>query len=501
MTLREVAAVTTDRQEYGRYARHTSQGDLGKIVVTGHGIDGDPGDPLVFTLTNGRTGRVIARKVIAYDPELDDEESVTFDLETDCLDEFSVYRAAHGVYFARVAELTSPTYTPPDVFTDSDPFAIRIVTSVELQDRWLFGVDLTDGRHLIADDTDIPGVTVTAAHGIQEGGYPLQYVASTKKLRLGQQIAGQVFYGPPATLEAGKTEYVVWSYTLDGWITVRAIWASLPSSGTTAGYALLRPASLASGALGLSGALGVHLDNAAEAWQSVVGLTVPLEPWTVGTDIMVAWYAAWQAEHPDLARIVFDRTGLSPENWNDPKTRSRGPVIQLPGRRILKLHRLNGFYNSSPVLTIDTDSWWVTDPYNGNVSIVPSISARLPAGPTLTSFSTLFGTGFAWSGSYVANFWQFAFTHGLKDLWLGAGVLIREAIARSALLPIYLQAGRAAQGIYASENFNRDGVSLSRQYTSGQMGLYSGEIAQHDAWVKANESRIKRQIVGIVAQW
>jgi hypothetical protein len=500
MTITAFSGCRTDRSEYGRYARSTGRGDLTKITVTATGIDGDPGDIVVYSLVNQASGRVIARAEQSYDSALSDENSVTFAIE-DCVDEWGIFRAVRGVYVARVAHLTTPAYLEPTVYADSAPFRIRVVTAAELRDRWLFGVRLGDYNRLVADDTGIPGVAITGATGIQEGGYPLRWHVADRSLAFGSEVGGIPAYGPPqAGIPASGThDFVLWNDALDGYVFVRVDAAALPATdvegGIGGGVALLRPAELT------DDDLGRHLDIAAERWQAIVSLAVPIEPWTVGTTLAQAAIRAVEANDPARAKLPFDRAGVSPEPWRDSKAR-QGPTIQLPGRRVKRLHFLAGYYNTGRVLDFDIADWWTLDEYNGNAHFVPNLSARLPAGPILIPLGVggaMYG-GTLFARDYVPNFWHFAFTHGLDDLRHGAGALLREAIAREALVPIYLLAGRAAQSVYASESFNRDGVGLQRAYSAGQMGVYSGEILAHDAWVKANQSGIAKQIHGIIVQ-
>lgn len=493
MTVRAFSGVVTDRVEYSRYLRSSEVGDLGVVVVTAKGIDGDPGDPLVFTLVNTDNGRVVARKVIEYDPMIDDEETVAFDLEKDCLDEWKIFRAIRGRYVARVSDLPDPAYADPGVAAESAAWRIRIVSVQELRERWLFGVALRDERRLVADQTRIAGVRVTDSEGIQEGGYPLRYIAATGLLMIGSDYGGIPSFGDGVDVRAGG-EFTLWMDSSDAYAVVRVDAAALPTSGTADGKALLRAARMT------DATLGTHLDNATEAWQGVIGLTVPLEPWTIGTDIAVAVRQAKEAADPALARLPFDRTGVSPSPYDNPKIVTEGPFIDLPGRRVLRLHEIVGYYNTSPVLLLDTPDWWVVHPYNGTATIVPSFSARLPAAPVLAGFAAIGGYPYAgFVPRKVENFWHYSFTHGLADLHRGAGEMIREAIARTAIQPIMLSAGRGMQSAFASESFNRDGVSLSRNYTGGQLGLYSGEITAHSQWVKDNRFRIRRLIVGIVS--
>jgi hypothetical protein len=495
MAITAFSGCRTDRAEYGRYARATSAGDLGRITVTAAGIAGDPGDIVVYSLINQATGRVIARREQGYDSALSDENSVTFDIE-ECVDEWGIFRAVRGVYVARAAHLTSPASLEPTVYADSIPFRIRVVTVAELRDRWLFGVRLTDYNTLVADDTGIPGVTVTGATGIQEGGYPLRWRVADRALALASEVCALPSYGPPkvGVPASGVRTYTLWNDALDGYADVRVDAAALPSVDTD-GYLLLRPAALP------DAVIGAHLDTAADRWQAVVSLAVPIEPWTVGTTLAQAALLAMEANDPTRPRLPFDRSGVSPEPWRDAKTR-RGPTIQLPGRRVKRLHFLAGFYNSGKVLDFDIADWWTLDEYNGNAHFVPNLSARLPAGPILIPLGI---GGVAYGGAlfaqnFVPNFWHFAYTHGLDDLRHGAGSTLREAIAREALIPVYLLAGRAAQGVYASESFSRDSVGLQRGYSAGQMGVYSAEILAHDAWVKANQAAIAKQIHGIIVQ-
>lgn len=489
MAVTAIGEVSVDRTEYSRYWRWGQEGDQGVIRVTATGIVRDnPNDPLVFQIIAVNTGRVVAERSLTT---AGSEVTTGFDLETDCKDADGIYRAIHGRYYARVGP-PSPDPLTPVGGVESRDFPVRLVAVSELKSKYLAGISLRDERRLVAGDTRIPGVTIVVAEGIQEGGYTLDYTPSPPNLVL-HSTRGDLG-GPPMLLVQGRDD--LWNTEMDGYLTVQVDLAALPTTART-GFALLKPATLD------DETIGGHVDAAVETWQALVGLSCPLEPWTVGTEASAAAVAKTNVGKWPRDQVVFDRVGVAPEPWDSPKVTSRGPVIQLPGRRVLKLHHLGGYYNQTNVLEFDTLTWLVVDQYNGNLSLVPSAGSIYPAALGLMrSWGTSLATA-PWGvvSDHVDNFWHYSYTHGLGDLWRGHGAVVREGIARQASMMTLLLAGRAAQGVYASESVNRDGVSLSRQYTGGQMGVYSAEIGAHDAWIKDRASRVRKGLIGIQVQW
>jgi hypothetical protein len=170
-------------------------------------------------------------------------------------------------------------------------------------------------------------------------------------------------------------------------------------------------------------------------------------------------------------------------------------IIDLPLRRVIKLHEFGGYFRGNNSIALDPPSLTV-DHFNGYVHITLGVLSGTVTGPL--GVGLIMG-GMAGNLNSLGQFWQFAATSGLDPKEnMQAIRTIREAIMRVAQTDLLLQVGRAQAGISASEVFNRDGSSYSRQFSQGQFGLYSDLIAANQAWWQTDFKALKKQVVGIV---
>lgn len=475
MAITALSIPTVDREEYSRYERHTPEGDRGTIVATIGGTASD-GAVAYFALLNERNGRRVATKPGTFAAN---RATVTFDLEADCKDEDGIYRAVQGSYHVTVTD-TDPRVTPLAwAFNSaSRSFRIALVTATSFRQRYLGGIDLEIRGLLSPEVRGITGVVGSLARSVEWGGYPLAWDHTAHTLRYNR--------GPATVIDMGATTPKVYDLpneTLDGLIRVTiADPAGLPVADVAPapqgpGYAWIDHATLD------DDFLRSHLADATRLWGAYLD-PVSIEPKQVSTEQLADKYP------------YADDPTWSSEPWEQPKSITRGPEVRLGGQRVIKVHSLYGYYNTTLVLTIDA-TWRVADDYNGLVIFVPAANAKYPASTAaLGIFGGLIGPGYL--ADYVEDFWQFAFTFGMRDLHDGLGALIRAGIEHTAALNILGIAGRAWQGNLASESFSRDGLSLSKQYTSGQLGLYSDLLTMHQTWLTANQALIKHRVVGIV---
>ena len=204
----------------------------------------------------------------------------------------------------------------------------------------------------------------------------------------------------------------------------------------------------------------------------------PVEPRTVAT------------ERYDGEEVDEIADGVSYER---PMTQGNWFIIELPYRMVLKVDRLEGYFNRSKITTVDR-SWISMDKKTGQIELVPSNSAMINwilYGPTFAHYLY----GYQW----IPEFWHFKLTYGLQDLATGSRAVVREAIAKKAALDLLVVAGQAYKAGYSSESTSRDGISDSQSYTASAVyGIYSATTDEYKKWLYKNvqNGSLKRKLIG-----
>jgi hypothetical protein len=223
-------------------------------------------------------------------------------------------------------------------------------------------------------------------------------------------------------------------------------------------------------------------------------LNVRLEPQTLETE--------------DLTSAFYDSTKFSDE-YVPADTYYRGDWygrwfhLKLPHPWILKVHRLDAFFNTSRVATIQIDNWIVINRMAGAVEFVPKTGALLSwvfYGVPSFAFMTTF--------SHIPSFWHYRLTCGLPDLRLdNYRQRARDVVAKLAAMDALVQAGLASAPGLASESTSRDGVSESRSYATGPGGRYSMVWKVHHDFLFGEDgtsgqgsefAELKKKLLGLV---
>ncbi len=466
MAITSITAVAVDQAEYSRYYRTPIAAvDYGLITATVTGVTGLVGDILYVALVSPRYG-VVATKAYSLATTA---QVATFDLDIDCLDEDGIYRAAQGSYTVVAAN----TADLAGVHKASAPFLITVAHAEELKNVWLGTIPLNVEHTRSVTIEGITGVVGTTTREVQRGGYPITWDVSDRALSWDG--------GPPYLVGLGVTSPIkarLWNRTLDQTIDVAIDPTAVPASDVLNGYVFVDWGQIADTKL--------RADLSTAYAYLITNLLVPLEPQYVCTPLL-------KAQYPYAVRIVDAPEFRRASGITQPTT------IDLPIRRVLRLHEIGGWYGTGQSVVL-SDTMLTVDAFNGSVQITPGYVPFYPAPTPLTVTGGYLGLGGGYYGNRnLPGFWQFAATWGLPNLRDdSAAGTVREGILRYAAVTALLVAGRAQTSLVASEAFNRDGASYSRNYTGGQYGLYSDMIQEHLQWFGENSLKmLRRRLIGI----
>lgn len=149
--------------------------------------------------------------------------------------------------------------------------------------------------------------------------------------------------------------------------------------------------------------------------------------------------------------------------------------VKFPTNNILKVWRLDGFFQSSRALTVDISQWLTMNKKGGEVEFVPKYGAIL-------SFQFYGVPFFAYMHQFdfIPSFWHYRLTVGLEDLKNSVDrARVREALLRWAAMDALILAGTASAPGLIGESTARDGVSESRSYAQGPGGRYANIVTMH----------------------
>jgi hypothetical protein len=467
-----IATVTLDRQEYSRYYRNVSTlaGDMG-LIVAQVAASGQVGDDLHCWIVQRRTGRVVARKAVDLAGAVTE---VTFDLDLDCNDADGIYRATHGQYVLVASSLPLDDTTGGGIALASAPFVVTPASVTELKEIWLPSTSLTLGSTIEPTVQGLAGAVGVGARDVQRGGYPLTWNATARTLAWGDtEYAG---YGPAVVVPSSGPAYTVdlWNRTIDQTMTLALTPADLPGVDTL-GYVMCDFPDLK------DEMMRRHLDTALAEMARIAH--VPLEPRLVCTRALRDSYPL--AEKKDATGVTY-------------RASSRGVRFSSGFRRVLAVHEVAGYANRDRVTQYGPE-WVNWDDYTGEIFLQPGMSITMPTAVAGRPFGGGFAAGSA--GGPIQQYWQFALTHGLADLYDEAPAVARQGILRYAAIMVLLQAGHATVGVVTSSDFGRDGTNYSNAYAGGQWGVYSDMIGEHVRWFDNNVGpegrKLRHQLVGV----
>lgn len=473
MTLSSIGPVAVPAGEWSRYytspATSVGGATCASVVPATAIVGGTLGDSVYAMLRNRATGRVVSTKTLVL-AGASQSLTASFDLKTDCLDADGIFRAVQGEYEVIFADAATAPYLLSNV---SNAFTIVLVGAGELRDLYLGNINLRDENLLRISVEGVTGVVGGTTREVQRGGYLLRWNVTDRTLEWGDYASGD--YGPPLRVPLTGAAYFAraWNHTMDQTVDLTITPTALPG-GDVNGYLYVDYYTLDDGFI-------ANQIKYAYAYVNTM-LGVPIEPRLFATNLL-------------LATTPYVESVTDAQPYRRPNVGGKPILIDLPLRRVLKLHSFGGYFRGSKTISLDPLSLTL-DEFNGYIHITLGVVAGTVAGPLAAG---LIMGGLGGMVNSLGQFWQFAATAGLSHLNLDEdGRMVREAVMRVAQTNVLLQVGRAQAGTATSEVFNRDGSSYSRQFSQGQYGLYSDIIGWNVQWWQQDFMRLKKRIVGIV---
>lgn len=444
-------AVRVAGTEFSRYGYNASNFVPVTIATTGEA----DGVVATFTFVREDWNTSLASKTASI---ISGKAKATFDVAKDFFDSDGIYRAKMGNYHV--------TVTLPDATTaNSASFWVSPVTVRELKDKWLRGVDLLASNILEPQNrpfASLTGVDVVNASTTQfKGIFALAWTAGS---------TNTLSWDGGAAYVVDLTQPVINVQLINGkqnaYVEVQIIPDLLPVGSVTENvildYAEIEDSVLQS--------------FLTDAYQDIQGrIFVALEPTNYDT------------ERP--GDTSYDSTVFTDE-YVDPLTYYRDNffpldkflAVRFPAPWIFHngMKRLEAFFNSSKIASIDITQWIVNmqKKNTGLVEFVPKVSATL-----IFAWFTTAGLAFLTRWGSIPSFWHYRLVAGLPDMQNEGRGRVRSAIARRAAIEALVLAGLASAPGLTGESTSRDGVSQSRSYAQGQGGKYSQIVAQHQMFL------------------
>lgn len=352
------------------------------------------------------------------------------------------------------------------------PFLVSLIPVEEFKRKWIFGLSLeaSDILGLVVPLRVITGVTYEdSSQTMPPGAYTLLFTP-------GSPATLSLDGGTTVTiLPTGIQHVVLVEACNNAWIKLRVDPAKLPIS-TTSEVMVLDRAKMD------DESLREFITNAAHWVESYI--QIGIEPRVSMTPLL--WTINNKPYVDSLTQAV---------SWQRPYQTDTWLSFHLPVRRLLKVYKLQGYFNSSLSVDIPVDMWETHDEYSGMVVFIPKSGGALVAWQSVQA--TFFQ--FMFARDVVQEFWNYDVAHGLRSLDIPENAPVREAIARKAAIDVLLQAGSALKAGISSESVSRDGVSESTSYTQSAMyGIYSHVTIPYQEWLDENMPRLKRRLGGVV---
>ena len=483
MTITALPSVRLRATEYCRFVLNQSVVQS-RVTFTGT-VDG--GETVRLDLVKEANGAIVATKTVALATVITGSQrmDLAFDLKSDCWDQryinrgddqpdLHVFAARHGSYHLVLTVLAADGVTVRAT-APTLAFLITPVTAKELREKYLYGLTNVAAEVLqpVVQPQKVTGITfVRVPPEFYRGQYTLAYAHSTNILTLTPAFPIPGFATPTVTLDpnnAGEValaidtvsgDYVVIDY--DGW--------DLPTSDQSESL-------IFDGVRLLDDLLLRHVFDAIHELEGTLGFF--LEPTRVTTDLVLDPLA--------------DMIDAMPVMYEPPPSQTSWLGMNIPHRPLIALDILRGQMNDGDVLDVPHE-WHVINKVSGRVSLVPKNGTPINwilYGPAFVQFLYM---GFP----MIPDFWHYNAVSGVADLGEGQYAILREMIAKRAMINILTAMGRAYTGGVGSENYSKDGVSSARTYGAGGGSVYQHEIDQHTQFLSDNVAKIKQRVLGIV---
>jgi len=365
---------------------------------------------------------------------------------SDCTDVDGINVARHGLYQVQAAGATGISGT-----VASPTFRVSVVTTDEMRSVWLNGVNLwsTSQVGVVRQPQIVTGVTVERVPDYHlKGVYTLVYKANPQTLSWNG--------GATVTVPAGVSRLSLLDASNEQFIEVKTVSQLMPAADTQE---------------------NLIVDDLPITTETVQRLLdygqngVEQKIWFFAEPTYVATDPNTLAQGPETNVLTgwADVTAI-PVSYYRPKDFMRWMSVQMPYKRLVKVHNLTGYFNSTLTLDITLD-WIVWNEMNGELELVPSNGAIVT-----WQFYESAMLQFLFIYNHIPSFWHYWITSGLRTLD-GDYAIVREAIAKRGALDLIKQAGLSYAGGAKSRRISRDqvvedvafeegfpGASLAREY-------------------------------------
>jgi hypothetical protein len=479
-----ITAISQSRLRDTEYCRYAPGQKIIQARVTFLGTPSG-GETVQIDLVKEASGAIVATKTVALASVLNGSGrcDLTLDLTSECWDtrylnrgdeqpDLHIFAARHGFYHLHLTILSAGVAL---CNADTPSFRITPVTAKELREKYLYGLTNVAAEALapVVQPQLVTGITFSRVPPeFYRGQYTLAYNHTSHALTLTPAFPTPGFATPSVTLDpngAGQLalatdtvagDYVVIDY--DGW--------DLPAADQSETL-------IFDGAQLLDDLLGQHISDAIGMLEGLLGFF--LEPMRVTTDLTLDPLA-------DMANGM-------PVMYEPPPSQTSWLGMNIPHRPLITVDTLRGQMNDGDVLDVPHE-WHVINKVSGRVSLVPKNGTPINwilYGPAFIQFLYM---GFP----MIPDFWHYSVVAGVQDLGEGMYTILREMIARRAMISILTAMGRAYTGGVGSESYSKDGVSSNRAYTGSGAPIYGAEIEQHQQFITDNLSKMKQRVLGLV---
>jgi len=161
--------------------------------------------------------------------------------------------------------------------------------------------------------------------------------------------------------------------------------------------------------------------------------------------------------------------------------------LNLPLQQLIKVEEISGYIGNTVALQLANMAFTVNRKA-GTVDVLPYNSQY-------AHLYTFFVQLSIWGvRDVIAGFWRYSGVSGIERM---DGDIVK-LIGLVAAIPILTIAGQAYRGGFSSESTSKDGVSVSKSYTSSaSYGVYSASIEEYKKWIEKNTKRLRNKYRGI----
>lgn len=439
-------SIKTDRNEYSRFEENRSRIHA-RIMPT-------PATGLVqeaVTITLLRGTQAVSEQVVTLDGDYPKGQIVEFDLNT-ITDADGIPLCTRGNYTIQAGQ---------GEIQGATTVRVAIITAEGMRAGYCFGAPLYNYDILAPKKQPslVTGVTIRkVSEKTKAGLYNLAY----------DQSAGTLTWsdGPAVTIGAGSTDEIL-PDSKGNYIEVDIDQFELPAEDAAEAIVIDRK-------IMSDQAIRDEIDKAVAEVESTL-LKVWVEPTRFATE-------------PYYSQGGYDRK-VEPIAYyaNDFTQNALVWHLNMPLQQVIKVDEIAGYIGNTVALQL-ANMAFSTNRKAGTVDVLPYNSQY-------AYLYTFFVQMSIWGvRDVIAGFWRY---HGIAGIERMEGDILK-LIGLQAAIPLLTIAGQAYRGGFASESTSKDGVSVSKSYTSSaSYGVYSASIEEYKKWIDKNIKRLRNAYRGL----